>query len=222
MCGRFEIHSALEIIAKIFGIDTVTFDYQPNYNITPGQDVLVVVGDGKRRLVLSHWGFVPSWARDLADGYKMINARAETAAEKPSFRQAFQKQRCLVVADGFYEWKKEGSAKKPYYIRLRSGRPFGFAGLFNIWRSPEGEDLRTCTIITTESNDLIRSIHGRMPVITSPDHYDLWLDEAVHDKALLQPVLKACPPEDLEMYAVTLKVNSPKNNSPENIQEIKE
>jgi putative SOS response-associated peptidase YedK len=221
MCGRFEIHSALEIIAKIFGIDTVSFDYQPNYNIAPGQEVLVVVGDGKRKLALSRWGFMPSWAKELADGYKMINARAETAAEKPSFRQAFQKQRCLVVADGFYEWKKEGAAKKPYYIRLRSGRPFGFAGLYNIWKSPEGEEIRTCTIITTDSNDLIRSIHDRMPVIASPDQYDLWLDDKVHEKALLQSVLKPYPSVDLDMYAVTPKVNSPKNSSAENIQEIR-
>jgi putative SOS response-associated peptidase YedK len=221
MCGRFEIHSALEIIAKIFGIDAVAFDYRPNYNVTPGQEVLIVVGDGKRRLALSRWGFLPSWAKDLTDGYKMINARAETAAEKPSFRQAFQNQRCLVVADGFYEWKKEGAAKKPYYVRLRSGRPFAFAGLYNLWKSPGGEEIRTCTIITTDANELIRPIHDRMPVIAPPDRYDIWLDEKVQEKAVLQTVLKPYPSGDLDLYAVTPKVNSPKNNSPENIQEIK-
>ena len=220
MCGRFEIHNTLEIIAKVFGIDSVTFDYAPSYNIAPSQDILLVVNEGKRRLVKSRWGFVPPWSQELSDGYKMINARAESVAEKPSFRQAFQNQRCPVVADGFYEWKKEGTRKRPFYIRLKSGKPFGFAGLYNIWKSPEGEQIRTSTIITTDANELVHPLHDRMPVIASPDAYDMWLDPNIHDKALLQNILKSYPSEELEAYEVTSLVNSPKNNAPENIQKI--
>lgn len=151
----------------------------------------------------------------------MINARAESIADKPSFRQAFQNQRCLVVADGFYEWKKEGTTKRPFYIRLKSGEPIGFAGLYNVWKSPEGEQISTSTIITTDANEIIQPLHDRMPAITSPDAYDLWLDPAIHDKALLQNILKSYPSEELDVYEVTPKVNSPKNNAPENIQKIK-
>ncbi len=220
MCGRFEIHSALEIIAKVFGIDSITFDYSPSYNVAPSQDILLVINDGKRRLIKSRWGFIPSWSKELSAGYKMINARAESVADKPSFRQAFQNQRCLVVADGFYEWKKEGTKKRPFYIRLRSGKPFGFAGLYNISKSPEGEQICTSTIITTDANEVVQPLHDRMPVIASPDAYDLWLDPNIHDKVLLQNILKSYPSKDLEVYEVTPKVNSPKNNAPENIQKI--
>ena len=220
MCGRFEIHNTLEIIAKVFGIDAITFDYQPSYNIAPSQDILLVVNDGKRRLVRSRWGLVPSWSKELSAGYKMINARAESVADKPSFRQAFQNQRCLVVADGFYEWKKEGTRKRPFYIRLKSGKPIGFAGLYNVWKSPEGEQICTSTIITTDANEIVQPLHDRMPVIASPDSYDLWLDPNIHDKALLQNILRAYPSEELEVYEVTPKVNSPKNNAPKNIQKI--
>jgi len=220
MCGRFEIHSAIDLIAKIFGIHEWDIEYSPSYNIAPSQDILLVVNDGKRRLVKSRWGFVPSWSKDVTAGYKMINARAESVADKPSFRQAFQNQRCLVVADGFYEWKKEGTTKRPFYIRLKSGKPIGFAGLYNVWKSPEGEQICTSTIITTDANELLQPLHDRMPVITSPDKYDLWLDPTIHDKALLQAVLKPYASEALDTYEVTSKVNSPKNNSPENIQKM--
>jgi putative SOS response-associated peptidase YedK len=220
LCGRFEIHSTLEIIAKVFGIDSITFDYSPSYNVAPSQDILLVVNDGKRHLVRSRWGFVPPWSKELSAGYKMINARAESVADKPSFRRAFQDQRCLVVADGFYEWKKDGPKKRPFYIRLKSGEPFGFAGLYSIWKSPEGEQIWTSTIITTDANEIVRPLHDRMPVIASPDAYDLWLDPSIHDRALLQDILKSYPSEELEVYEVTAKVNSPKNNAPENIQKV--
>jgi putative SOS response-associated peptidase YedK len=220
MCGRFEIHSAIELIAKIFGIHEWDIEYSPSYNIAPSQDILLVVNDGKRRLVRSRWGFVPSWSKELFAGYKMINARAESVADKPSFRQAFQNQRCLVVADGFYEWKKEGTTKRPFYIRLKSGEPIGLAGLYNVWKSPEGEQICTSTIITTDANEIIQPLHDRMPVIASPDVFDLWLDPTIHDKALLQAVLKPYEPGAMDVYEVTPKVNSPKNNSPENIQKI--
>ncbi len=219
MCGRFEIHSAIEIIAKIFGIADINFDYQPSYNIAPSQDILLVVGNGKRRIVKSRWGFVPSWSKDLSTGYKLINARAESLSEKESFKTAFEKQRCLVVADGFFEWKKEGAKKKPFYIRLKSRQPFGFAGLYNAWTSQEGDEIITSTIITTDSNELVQPLHNRMPVITPPDKYDLWLDTSIHDKERLTTILKAFPSENMEFYPVTQKMNSFKYNDPENIKQ---
>jgi putative SOS response-associated peptidase YedK len=218
MCGRFEIHSALEIIAKVFGIDEITFDYQPNYNVAPSQDIILVVHDRKRRLVRSRWGFVPSWSKDLKTGYKMINARADTVAVKRTFKSALENQRCLVVADGFYEWQKAGRTKKPMYIRLKSGKPFGFAGLYNTWTSPEGEAICTSMIITTDANELLRPIHDRMPVITPPDAVDLWLDPKIHDSSELLPILKPYPSEEMEYYPVSPKVNSYKYNAPENVQ----
>jgi putative SOS response-associated peptidase YedK len=221
MCGRFEIHSTLEIIAQIFGIDDLALDYRPSYNIAPSQDILLVVNNGKRRLIQSRWGFIPSWSKDLSTGYRMINARAESLAEKRSFKTAFEKQRCLVIADGFYEWKKEGATKKPFYIRLKSKQPFGFAGLYNAWTSPDGGEIITSTIITTDSNELIQLLHNRMPVIASPDNYDLWLDASVHDKDILMPLLKPFPSESMELYAVTQKMNSIKHNDPENIKPVK-
>ncbi len=220
MCGRFDIHSALEIIARLFGIDAVTFDLLPNYNVAPSQNILIVVQDGKRLLIQSRWGFVPAWSKDLSTGYKMINARAETLSEKSSFREAFEKQRCLVVADGFYEWKKEGMTKRPYYIRLKSGQPIGFAGLYNIWRSPEGEEICTSTIVTTDANEMVRPLHDRMPVITPPGKYDLWLDPTVSDKDVLASILKPYPSEEMELYPVTQKMNSYKFNDPENIRPV--
>src|SRR5512134_1686480 len=216
MCGRFEIHSALEIIAKIFGIDPALFDLKPNYNVAPSQDIAIVVNDGKKkRLVSCRWGFVPSWSKELKTGFSTINARAETVATNRTFKDAFEIRRCLVVADGFFEWKKEGRLKKPYYIRARSGKPFGFAGLYNYWTSPEGEELCTTTIITTNANQLLLPIHDRMPVITPEDDYDLWLDPSLHDGEALLPLLKPYPSGQMECYPVTPKVNSFRYNDPE-------
>jgi putative SOS response-associated peptidase YedK len=152
----------------------------------------------------------------------MINARAETVAEKPSFRQAFSRHRCLVVADGFYEWKQDGGKKRPFYIHRRDGKPFGMAGLYNLWTSPEGEQICTSTIITPGANGIIRPIHDRMPVIAPPDKVDLWLDLTVHEKEKLLTVLKPYPDDEIELYEVSARVNSPKNDSAENIQRINE
>jgi putative SOS response-associated peptidase YedK len=217
MCGRFEIHSAIDIIAELFGVAEWDIDYPPHYNIAPGQDILIVINDGGRKFIKSHWGFVPSWSRELNSGYRMINARAETAASSRAFRSAFEKQRCLVVADGFYEWRKEGTTKKPFYIRLKSRKPFGFAGLYNIWTSPEGERLCTSTIITTDANELVKPIHDRMPVITAAGKYDRWLDPENQDSSALQGILHPYPSGEMECFPVTPKVNSFKYNSPENI-----
>ena len=220
MCGRFEIHSAIEVIAEIFGIADRDLEYPPHYNIAPSQDILIVVNDGKRRLIKSRWGFVPSWSRDLDASYRMINARAETVASSKAFKSAFEKQRCLVVADGFYEWRKEGTTRKPFYVRLKSHKPFGFAGLYNAWRSPDGELLTMSTIITTGANQLVMPIHERMPVIAPADKYDLWLDPRVQDSSVLPGLLNPYPSEEMELFPVTPKVNSFKYDSPESIEPL--
>ena len=218
MCGRFELHSAFEIIAKLFGLSGGTFAAPTGYNISPGQDIAIIVNEGgKNRLTTCRWGFVPPWGKELTDGYTMINARAETVTEKPSFHQAFSLHRCLIVADGFYEWKNEGGKKRPYYIHRRDGKPFGMAGLYNLWTSPEGAQVCTGTIITTVANEVLAPIHDRMPVILSQEANGLWLDPVVHEKERLLPVLKPCPDKDLELYEVSSRVNSPKNDSKENI-----
>jgi putative SOS response-associated peptidase YedK len=221
MCGRFELHSAFEIIAQIFGLAGGVSTVPASYNIAPGQHIAIIVNEGgKNRLATCRWGLVPTWAKDLKEGYKMINARAETVAEKPSFRQAFSRHRCLVVADGFYEWKNEGGKKKPVYVHQKNGKPFGMAGLYNLWTSPEGEQVCTGTIITTDANDSLKPVHDRMPVIAPPDKYDLWLDPDVQEKEKLLPMLKPYPDEELELFDVSTRVNSPKNDGPENIEKI--
>jgi len=221
MCGRFELHSAFAIIAKLFGLTGDSVMMPTGFNIAPGQDIAIIVKvGGKNRLTTCHWGFVPSWGQDLKEGYKMINARAETVAEKPSFRQAFSRGRCLVIADGFYEWKNVGGKKTPVYVRLKSGKPFGMAGLYNLWTSPEGEQVCTSAIITTEANGIVRPVHDRMPVIIAPAATGLWIDPSVHEKEKLLPVLKPYPDDEIELYEVSARVNSPKNDSKENIQRI--
>ncbi len=221
MCGRFEIHSTIEIIARVFQIDAVTFDIKPNYNVAPSQDVPVVMNDGKKnRLIACHWGFVQSWSRDIKTGYRMINARGETVGQNRTFREAFVSSRCLVPADGFYHWKQEGKTKKPFYIRLKNGEPMGLAGVYSIWHSPEGEEVCTFTIITTDANDLLSSIHPRMPVIVHAEDYSLWLDPSVTDEVTLCGLLRPFPSDELELYPVTPKVNCFKYNDPENIRPI--
>jgi putative SOS response-associated peptidase YedK len=222
MCGRFEIHAALEIIGRIFAIAPadVSINYRPSYNAAPTNDVPVILQNGKRRLVLCRWGFIPSWSREEKTAFALINARAETVAEKPAFSQAFRRQRCIVIADGFYEWRKSGKTRTPQHIHLKSMQPMGLAGLYNFWTSPEGERICTCTIIVTDANELIAPIHDRMPVILNPDEYDRWLDPGLQEAEALQPLLKPYPSEELELHEVSSKVNSPKNNSPDLILPI--
>ncbi len=222
MCGRFEIHSAVELIARIFAVSAqgISIDFKHNFNVAPTNYVPIVIKYDKRKLIQSRWGFLPSWAKEEKLAYKMINARAETVAEKPAFRDAFKNHRCLVVADGFYEWRTTEAGKKPVYIHLKSGKPMGFAGLYSIWTSPEGEKINTCTIIVTNANDLVAPVHDRMPVIVDPDDQDTWLDPAVKEPIDLVHILKTYPSDELEMYNVSPKVNSPKNNTSDLIKEI--
>jgi len=192
--------------------------YRPRYNIAPAQEVWVLVDDGTRRIETFRWGLVPSWAKDPKIGNKLINARAETLFEKPSFRAAVKQRRCLVLADGFYEWRKSDKGKIPLYIRLRSKRPFGFAGLWESWTSPDGEALKTCAIITTQANELMKPIHERMPVIVPQEQRDLWLNSKIQNETELASVLQPYPSEEMETYEVSRLVNSPANDQPECVQ----
>lgn len=220
MCGRFVRSSTLKEIASYFDVEQPAFSCEPSYNIAPSQDIVIINNLGAKQIVKCRWGFVPPRAKDLSGGYKMINARSETVDTKPSFRDAFRKQRCLIIANGFYEWKKEKYGKVPVYVSLKSGKPFGFAGLYAVWISSEGEKVCTCTIITIESNDLIAPIHDRMPVIIPRDREDVWLDPFVNDAALVKALLRAVPSEEMIITRVSNRVNSPRYNSPDNIKPL--
>ena len=200
-------------VAKAFQLDGVP-DLSPRYNIAPTQQVLAIqLRDGKRQASFLHWGLIPSWANDPAIGNRMINARADGVAIKPSFRSAFKKSRCLIVADGFYEWQKTGKAKQPFYIRLKDDRPFAIAGLAEHWHRDE-KTIDSCTIITTEPNELTATVHDRMPVILAPADYDLWLDPEFQDKEKLQSLLRPYPADEMTAYPVSTLVNSPRNENP--------
>lgn len=218
MCGRFVRYSSIQELIKEFGVSGPSFDLKSNYNIAPSQEIAIVINDSKKRLALCKWGFIPSWAKDPKIAYKMINARAESVAEKPSFKGAFKSKRILIAADGFYEWQKKGKTKNPVYIRVKSGKPFGFAGLFNIWTSPEGTKICTCTIITTDANSLLEPVHNRMPVIIGKGDQDQWLDPDNNDSEKLRKLLKPFSSEDMDYYGVSTLVNSPSHNSPDCIK----
>lgn len=212
MCGRFTLQTPSNELAKLFNV--IVPDLSPRYNIAPSQQIATVrlkPEDEKRELAMLHWGLIPFWANDSKTGYRMINARAETVAQKPSFRNAFKKRRCLVVADGFYEWQKTNGKKQPFLIHMKDDRPFAFAGLWEHWEGDD-EEIESCTIIVTDANDLLEPIHDRMPVILSPDEYDFWLDPEFADKKKLEEMLLPYPDNDLEAYPVSTVVNNPKND----------
>ena len=217
MCGRFERSSPIERIASKFNITQARLIVEPSYNIAPSQNILVIIEQGTRQFMSCRWGFIPSWAKDPSIGHKMINARAETVASKPAFRSAFRKHRCLIVANGFYEWQKTERKKVPYYIRLKSGEPFGFAGIYSTWVSDTAESIDSCAIITTDANDLIRDVHERMPVIIPHDKVDHWLNDVTNQATLLE-MLRPYPAEEMQMYEVSTKVNSPTYDSPDVIE----
>lgn len=227
MCGRFSLISSEELIRKMFRLNRTPLK-KPRYNIAPSQPVAAVrqtFEDTDREMLFMRWGLIPSWAKDPAINHRMINARGESVFEKPAFRQAIRRQRCLIPADGFYEWHKlpaTGKSKtisQPYYIYLRNGKPFAFAGLWDVWQG-EKEPVLSCAIITTAANSLIQALHERMPVIVPPEAYDLWLDPAITADEMIQPLLRAYPPEEMALHPVSLRVNSPAYDSPENIQPI--
>ncbi len=221
MCGRYTLRTRLNQLLQIYGAQS-DVDLEPRYNIAPTQDVAAVRANSDanaRELVRLHWGLIPSWADDPKIGNRMINARGETVAEKPSFRTAFKRRRCLVLADGFYEWRKEGKAKQPYYIRMKDQAPIAFAGLWEHWKK-NGLDIESCTIITTSANQLMSQLHDRMPVILSGKDIDTWLDPTINDAETLQPMLDPYPSEEMEAYPVSTLVNSPKNESSECVEPI--
>ncbi|MGG3477500.1 SOS response-associated peptidase [Peribacillus frigoritolerans] len=222
MCGRFTLFTDIEEIKERFDIQG-SFDeeYQFSYNIAPSQSVLSVINDGVRnRLGYLRWGLIPFWAKDEKAGYKMINARAETIAEKASFKNAYKKKRCLIIADSFYEWKKTPERKIPMRIKLKNHAPFGMAGLWESWKSPEGISIYSCSVITTVPNELMTSIHDRMPVILKPEDEKDWLNPSIKDPAYLQQYLKSFDSEQMEAFEVSTDVNSTKNNTPNLIQQI--
>jgi putative SOS response-associated peptidase YedK len=222
MCSRFVRASDTSTIAERFSVRRIAApDIPPSYNIAPNQWVLIVSTSQERQLFPARWGFLPSWAKDPSMGNRMINARSETVATKPAFRHAFRSQRCLVIADGFYEWHIREGKKYPVYVRLKPTQPFGFAGLHNVWQSPDGSAIPTCTIITTEANDLLMSIHDRMPVILPRgEKEDIWLDPLWQNQDEILSLLRPYPPEEMELYPVSRKVNSPGYDSSENIRPL--
>ncbi|QED48534.1 SOS response-associated peptidase [Cytobacillus dafuensis] len=224
MCGRFTLTASFEQIIDRFDIEQFIEQdlFAPNYNVAPSQSVLAVVNDGsKNRLGFLRWGLIPSWANDEKIGYKMINARAESLKEKPSFRNAYMKRRCLIIADSFYEWKRhEDKTKTPMRIKLRTSELFAMAGLWEHWKSPQGKSVYSCTVITTTPNELVKDIHDRMPVILQPEDEKIWLDRSITAPSYLDGLLKPLDQDLMETYEVSTLVNSPKNNSPELIQKI--
>jgi putative SOS response-associated peptidase YedK len=212
MCGRFSI-AELKGIKERFQIEPPNL--KPNYNVAPSQDVPVILNKGSNHLALFRWGLIPYWAKDPSIGHKMINARAETVDEKPSFKTCLQRKRCLVVADGFYEWKKEGTTKRPHRITLKNQELFGFAGLWDTWKSPTGEIVNSCSIITTTPNEVMEPIHNRMPVILPREVEQVWLDQSIIDSTFLKSLLMRYSADLMIAYGVSTLVNSPKNNGPE-------
>ena len=214
MCGRFTLYFPVELLAEIFDLPDLP-GLISRYNIAPTQAAAVVRSSGNaRRLDLLRWGLVPSWAKDISAGSRMINARSESLPDKPAFRNAVRFRRCIVPASGFYEWKPEGPRKIPYYISLSDGAPMGFAGIWEVWKTPEGSFLETFAILTTSANPLIAPIHDRMPVILHPDTYGLWLDRDVINPEQLQLLYPPYPTDHLTLHPVSTLVNSPRNDHP--------
>ena len=218
MCGRFAFHSPHETTAELFGLEAGFALLPPRWNVAPGTDIAAIrlAGDGRRELAQLRWGLVPSWAKERSIGQRLVNARAETLSEKPAFRTAFRRRRCLIPADGYYEWRVVTGGKQPYYVAALAGHPFALAGLWERWVDPgNGEVLETCVIITREAAGIVREIHARMPVIVPPEAYALWLDPTADAKALLGPLLGPEAGVGLEAHPVSRRVNSPRNDGPE-------
>lgn len=221
MCGRFVLTADPDQIQSAFKLEEVNTAIEPNYNVAPTQNVVTVVQrDGRNVLEAMRWGLIPVWAKEIGIGSRMINARAESVADKPTFKRPLKSRRCLIIADGFYEWSKQGPVKTPMFIQCKAKGPFGFAGLYDTWKSPEGERLTSCAIITTAANELMKPIHDRMPVILPKTAYKRWLDPANQDVDELVALLKPYPSGKMRAYPVSTLVNSTRNNSPELIRPV--
>lgn len=220
MCGRYSLTADPEELARRFEFAGDWKHLAPRFNVAPTQQVLAVVGGDERRAGLMRWGLIPHWAKQRRPGRPLINARAETVAERPAFRAAFRRRRCLVLADGFYEWQRAGGSKRPMRIVLDSEEPFAFAGLWSVWTDPEGQRISSCAIITTEANDLLKPIHDRMPVILPRDAEGFWLDPGVDDSGVLGSLLVPYASDAMATYEVSVLVNSATNDSPEVIAKV--
>jgi putative SOS response-associated peptidase YedK len=247
MCGRFRLARRKEILEECFGAEAAPgeADWAARYNVAPGQEIAVVrqadapheqarernPGQDEsgmspaparpmRRLEQMRWGLIPAWATQPAIGYKMINARAESAAQRPAFRDALRWRRCLIPADGFYEWRREGKEKLPYCFTLQADGVFAFAGLWERWRSPEGQSVESCAILTTPANELVADLHDRMPLILAPEAYAQWLDPGLHNVKELAPLLKPYPASAMRRYRVSTRVNRVANDDAECAAEI--
>lgn len=212
MCGRFVLKDNIKTLSKNFDFDQdddVLFE--PKYNITPGQNAPIIIKEETRKCAIMRWGLVPSWSNDPLIGFQMINARSETVAQKPSFKNSLRKRRCIVPSNGFYEWKKlDNKTKTPYYIKMKNNKPFGFAGLWDTWNK-DGANLTTFTIITTSPNELIKPIHDRMPVILKKEDEDLWLNPDIQNSDVVLHLLKPFSSDDMETYEISTYVNNPRN-----------
>jgi putative SOS response-associated peptidase YedK len=211
MCGRFAQRTDPKRVAKWFGVDDVP-ELEPRYNIAPTQEILGVseTEDG-REMTFYKWGLIPSWAKDTSMGARLINARSETVREKPAFRQAFKQRRCIIPADGFYEWQRTEGRKQPFFFQMRDESPFGFAGLWEQWKGEEGQVINSCTILTTTANEVLRPVHDRMPVILHPDDYSLWLDHDVRKLEMVEDLLRPYPADEMASYPVSTLINSPRS-----------
>lgn len=218
MCGRFVLISDIDALQLAFNLTDVPEMQPPRFNIAPSQPVATITNDAPHTLSMLRWGLIPSWAKDASIGTNLINARSETAAEKPAFRAAFKRRRCLIPADGFFEWQRRDRGKVPLFIHLRDRRPFALAGLWEIWFSPEGDEVRTCTILTTTPNSFMEPIHNRMPVILPPEHYATWLSPDEQPASALMPLMQPYDADQMAAYAVSTFVNNPRNDTPECIE----
>ncbi|WP_409341059.1 SOS response-associated peptidase [Paenibacillus sp. MBLB4367] len=216
MCGRFTIVVSWDELMLRFMLEQVAPPFhRPQYNVAPSQMIMAIINDGeKNRLGELKWGLIPNWAKEEKIGNQMLNARAETIAQKPAFRTPLEKKRCLIPADGFYEWKRSGSGKQPMRITLKSGSLFAMAGLYETWLAPDGRKISSCTIITTTPNELVKDIHDRMPVILRPEDEAMWLNREVREPSRLLPLLQPYPAEDMHAYPVSPIVGNVKNDSP--------
>ena len=216
MCGRFAFFSPREAVSQLFGVD-FPLALEPRYNITPSSFVvgLRATAEGGIEPAVLKWGLIPSWAKDPSIGNRMINARAETAHEKPSFRAAFRRRRCVILADGFFEWQQAADGKQPYYITRESSEPFAMAGLWEHWQASDGSEVQTCTILTTAANELLSSLHHRMPVLVAPDRVPDWVGPEADQRSVALEFLANPDNDDLSFRPVSRAVNSPRNDGPE-------
>lgn len=221
MCGRFYLDARAEDLQATFGLSNAPA-LEPRYNIAPSQSILAVVTDASERVGRwFRWGLIPAWAKDAKFGYRTINARVETVAEKPVYRAAFRRRRALIPASGYFEWRAEASGKQPYCIRPPDDQLLAFAGLYEHWEAPEGESIDSCTIIVTDAAPSVTAIHDRMPLCLVPAQYDAWLDPQLQDPEPLQALIDSGTPPDLQAYPVTRSMNNPRYDRPDNIEPLK-